>query len=76
MAFLVRMWYIRGKNNVAYFSGILPWLGIPLYNKPRFGLSFLGIFEKRYGGKVGLVVAYLGLIWAYFVVFGRLGIFT
>ena len=76
MAFLVRMWYIRGKNNVAYFSGILPWLGIPLYNKPRFGLRFLGIFEKRYGGGVGLVVAYLGLILAYFVVFGRLGVFT
>lgn len=75
MDFLVRMWYIRGKNNVAYFSGILPWLGIPLYNKPRFGLRFLGIFEKRCRGRVGLVVAYLGLILAYFVVFGRLGVF-
>lgn len=61
---------------MAYFSGILPWLGIPLYNKPRFSLRFLGIFEKRYGVGVGLVVAYLRLILAYFVVFGRLGVFT
>lgn len=54
----------------------LPWLGIPLYNKPRFSLGFLGIFEKRYRGRVGLLVAYLGLIWAYFVVLGGLGVFT
>lgn len=27
MAFLVRMWYIRGKNNVAYFSGIFALVG-------------------------------------------------
>ena len=58
------------------FVVFLPWLGIPLYNKPRFGLRFLGIFEKRYGGRVGLVVAYLGLIWAYFVVFCGLRVFT
>lgn len=75
MAFWVRMWYIRGKNNVAYFSGILPWLGVPLYNKPRFSLRFLGIFEKKIGGRVGLVVAYLGLILAYFVVCVGLGVF-
>ena len=75
MAFLVRMWYIRGKIMWHILVVFLPWLGIPLYNKPRFGLRFLGIFEKRYGGRVGLVVAYLGLILAYFVVFGRLGVF-
>ena len=53
----------------------LPWLGIPLYNKPRLACVSLVFLKKRYGGRVGLVVAYLGLIWAYFVVFGRLGVF-
>lgn len=37
---------------------------------------YLVFLKKRYGGRVGLVVAYLGLIRAYFVVFGRLGVFT
>ena len=32
------------------FVVFLPWLGIPLYNKPRFGLRFLGIFEKKIWG--------------------------
>lgn len=54
----------------------LPWLGISLYNKPRFGLRFLGIFKKNIWGLGGFIVAYLGLILAYFVVFGGLGVFT